>query len=79
MRISVPRPDAAGRMPLRVLEEREPWRVIAPGESDEALLDPRVPTFLAHGYPDWLRDLCERVDADREFAEAIVREVRRRR
>lgn len=66
-------------MPLRVLEERVPWRVMAPGEPEEALLDPDEPAFLAHGYPDWLRALCERVDADRQLAEAIVTEVRRRR
>ena len=77
MRISVKRPAGPGRIQLHVLAIRAPWRVTAPGQGDEALLDPGPPSFLAEGYPDWLRELCDAIDADRQLAEAIVAEVRR--
>ncbi len=81
MRISVKRSDGAGRLQLDVLTASEPWRVSMSGRSDEALLDPRPGAigFLAEGYPDWLGELCERIDADRMLAESIVAEVQRRR
>lgn len=78
MRVSVVRPDRAGRVQLHVIDDERPWRVSAPGQREEALLDPDAPAFLA-GFPDWLRELCAPIDSDRELAEAIVREVRRRR
>ncbi|MBX3272379.1 MAG: hypothetical protein KF729_19120 [Sandaracinaceae bacterium] len=79
MQISVKHPD--GRVPLVVLDERTPWRVSRPGHAGEALLDPRedAPAFLAEAYPRWLAALCERADADRQLAIAVVAEVRRRR
>ncbi|MCB9596718.1 MAG: hypothetical protein H6719_28595 [Sandaracinaceae bacterium] len=81
MRISVKHPREAGRVQLHVLTLSSPWRVTYPGHHEEALLDAtgRSPGFLAEGYPDWLRDLCEPIDADRQLAEAIVKEVGRRR
>ena len=79
MRISVPDPDGSGRVQLNVLIGSTPWRVRWRGESEEALLDPLSGGFLAEGYPDWLATLCAPIDADRVMAEAIVREVRRRR
>jgi len=80
MRISVKRSDGAGRLQLQVLTGQTPWRVSMSGQSEEALLDPSPGAlgFLAEGYPDWLRELCEPIDADRQLAESIVAEVRRR-
>lgn len=80
MRISVKRPADPGRIQLHVLSIRAPWRITTPGHAEEALLDPGggSPGFLAEGYPDWLRELCSAIDADRQLAEAIVAEVRRR-
>jgi hypothetical protein len=65
---------------LDVRNAESPWRVTVPGSADEALLDPGPARcgFLAEGYPDWLREICAAVDADRVLAEAIVREVERR-
>jgi len=75
----VTRPGASGRIQLHVLTTRTPWRITAPGEREEALLDPAGgPAFLAEGYPLWLRTLCAPIDADRQLAEAIVAEVTRR-
>ena len=81
MRISVLPPGHSSRVQLHVRDGEDPWRITAPGQREEALLDPSPgrPAFLAGGYPDWLRDLCDAVDADRLLAEAIVAEVRRRR
>ncbi|MEC7521742.1 MAG: hypothetical protein VYE22_17805 [Myxococcota bacterium] len=78
MRITVRSPDDSGRLQLDVSDDRTPWRVRAPRESAEALLDPARPSFLAEGYPDWLRALCAPIDADRVLAERIVAEVERR-
>lgn len=79
MRISVIRPGTSGRIQLHVLTTSAPWRITAPGEREEALLDPADrPAFLAEGYPQWLRALCAPIDADRQLAEAIVAEVQRR-
>ena len=81
MRISVKRSDGAGRVQLDVFTSSRPWRVSMSGHSEEALLDPEPGAlgFLAEGYPDWLRDLCAAIDADRMLAQSIVREIERRR
>ena len=79
MHISVTDPTGNGRVQLNVLFGSTPWRVRSAGESEEALLDPAGPGFLAEGYPPWLSVLCAPIDADRVLAESIVREIRRRR
>lgn len=78
MRISVTHPTEPGRLVLHVLDGAPPWRVTQPGQPEEALLDPGSRAFLAEGYPAWLRAICDAIDADRQLANAIVDEVRRR-
>ncbi|GAB5541043.1 MAG: hypothetical protein RLO52_05500 [Sandaracinaceae bacterium] len=78
MRISVRSPDGSGRLQLDVSDDQTPWRIRVPRETEEALLDPVRPSFLAEGYPDWLRTLCAPIDADRVLAERVVAEVERR-
>ena len=73
--------DSSGLVQFEVRALSVPWRVSMRGESEVALLDPGpgTPGFLAEGYPDWLRELCSAIDADRVIAERIVAAVERRR